>query len=111
MLKEDQPAPGAEGKGQTEREGNVEAEQVGKEELAGQPGTGTPAAAQSLQKSGVVFFEELDVVFTGELQHRWGLFSCRTIRFISDLRAVDKRNVRYAKCTIRGMFLKDNWYS
>lgn len=37
-------------------EGDVEAEQVGKEELAGQPGTGTAAAAQNLQKSAFLFF-------------------------------------------------------
>lgn len=53
----------------------------------------------------------MDVIFTGELQCRWGLFSHRIIRFINDLRAVDKRNVRYAKCAICGTFLKDNQYS
>lgn len=48
--------PSAEGKGQTWREGDVEVEEVRKEELAGQPGMGTAAAAQSLQKRACLFF-------------------------------------------------------
>lgn len=56
-------------------------EQVGKEELADQPGAGTAAAAQSLQKSALFLqpVEELGAIFTGELQHRWSLFSCKAM--------------------------------
>lgn len=55
--------------------------------------------------------EDLDAVFAGELQHRWSLFSCRTVRFINVFRVIQKRNRRHVKCTIHSTFLKDNWYS